>query len=176
MAYRLYETKVKPPVRLALAYKMDEIEVRIEAPEPVIEIAIHRHIIALQESEARTAYNVSHCIFYLFGSEAIKGDLRCNNIPESRLTVCHITYRPDVEHTVMSEPRLSILVIERVAVRSLYAAVSSPTKVHDTRLTVWHFLDLSQKTRNRKAFIAHGRRTEPAPVMVSPKHCLNYLI
>ena len=47
MAYRLYETKVKPPVGLALAYKMYEIEVRIEAPEPVVEIAIHRHIIAL---------------------------------------------------------------------------------------------------------------------------------
>ena len=108
--------------------------------------------------------------------QAIFSDVWQNKLSESRLAVCHIFLWHDVQDAIVGKPGACLIVIERVAVATLHAAVCCPAKVHDARLVSLYDLNLSHEAGERQSFVALRGCTETATIMVSFVHGFQYIV
>ena len=149
-----------------------EAEVGEPPAAPPLIVAEQLHPVTLEEGELGVANYALHCIAQVVGAEAVGTNLWREDFTESRLAVGHVANRVDVEDAVVHEPGITLMVMEGMAVGSLYAAVRGEPEMQQARLGYVAVSQVAQKHLNAHAFIVVGWCDHTHAVGVRPVHGL----
>ena len=113
-------------------------EVRIVATTVPDEATEKLHVAVFHNGELRRADDACHCIFKVMRHNAMLAYLADKELAENILAVRDVLFRVERKDAVVSEIRVRLLVVERMAVSRTYRPLRSPSKMDNAVFSLRH--------------------------------------